>query len=260
VFGLHKWFLDCVTPDGEAVVVYAAKLHWGLLRLGYSAVLAHRGGATTARTRLGRPPVPRPGATGVALDAPRLALRGEWRGAVRSERRELWRGPRGSVTWHCVLPDADVELELAGRALHGRGYVEHLALEVAPWHLPIEELRWGRWHGGGRSLVWIQWAGPHPLRLCLLDGEPVPAQRVGDRGFVLANGAELALAEPRVLRDGELGRTVLTQRLLRLLPLPRAVRAMRETKWLARGELRGRDAAGGGRVAGVALHEVVRWG
>ena len=31
--------------------------------------------------------------------------------------------------------------------------------------MPIRVLRWGRFHAEGRSLVWIQWEGPVPLRL-----------------------------------------------------------------------------------------------
>jgi len=251
VFRLHKWFFDCVTPDGEALVVYAATLRWGLLRLGYSATLWHANGATTSRARLGRPPQPSRRDDGFDLDAERLALRGSWRGAWGPPARELWRSPRGAVTWHCHLPAAEVALAFGGRTLRGRGYVEHLALDIAPWHLPIDELRWGRWHGARSSLVWIQWRGPHPLRLCLLDGAPFECRSIGDDGFELADGRQLRLGAPTVLRDGQLGRTVLRERLLRWLPLPRAVRAMQETKWLARGAFDGDD--------GMALHEVVRW-
>jgi hypothetical protein len=58
-----------------------------------------------------------------------------------------------------------------------------------------------------------------------------------------------------VLRTGELGRTVLANRLLRWLPLPRSVRSLEETKMLAAASLQ--DAAG--TIVGTALHEVVRW-
>jgi len=255
LFRLHKWFLDCATETGEVLIVYAATLRWGLLRLGYSATLHHTAGVTRTTTRLGRPAVPQLDAHGITFADPRLAVRGTWRGARSTQERVLWAGPRGEVRWHDHLPMAQVELEFAGRHLRGTGYVEHLALEVAPWHLPIEELRWGRFHGGGRSLVWIQWSGPVPLRLCLLDGAVVEASPIGDDGFALASGERLRLGPPQVLRDGRLGKTVLAQRLLRLLPLGRSVRAMRETKWLARGVFE--NALG--ELEGTALHEVVRW-
>ncbi|MCA8963334.1 MAG: hypothetical protein H6838_13665 [Planctomycetes bacterium] len=255
MFRLHKWFFDCVTPQGEALVVYVATLRWGIVRLGYSATLSHRGGGTRSRTRIGRAPAPQRLDDGFALTVPRLDLRGTWRGALRSQARELWRSPRGVVTWNCHLPSAEVEVQFAGRRLLGTGYVEHLALEVAPWFLPIDELRWGRWHGGGRSVVWIQWRGPHPLRLCLVDGEPVEAGPVEDEGFDLGDGMQLRLGAGTVLRTGELGRTVLAEHVLRWLPLPRAVKNMQETKWLARGTLIDGDAT----IDGAALHEVVRW-
>lgn len=255
MFRLHKWFFDCITPQGEALVVYVATLRWGIVRLGYSATLHHADGATRSRARIGRPPVPTPRGDGYDLVVPRLDVRGTWRGVMRSQARELWRSPRGAVLWNCHLPSADVDVQFAGRRLQGTGYVEHLALEVAPWFLPIDELRWGRWHGGGRSVVWIQWRGSHPLRLCLLDGMSVEVGPIEDEGFDLGAGRRLRLGSPAVLRDGELGRTVLAERVLRWLPLPRTVKNMQETKWLARGTLVDGHAA----IEGDALHEVVRW-
>ncbi len=255
MFRLHKWFFDCITPQGEALVVYVASLRWGIVRLGYSATLQHGGGVTRSRTRIGRAPAPHRLDDGFELTMPRFELRGTWRGTMRTQPRELWRSPRGVVLWNCHLPTAEVEVQFAGHALHGVGYVEHLALEVAPWFLPIDELRWGRWHGGGRSVVWIQWRGPQPLRLCLLDGEPVEIGPIDDDGFDLGGGRRLQLGTPSVLRSGELGRTVLAERVLRWLPLPRAVKNMQETKWLARGTLVDGHAA----IEGDALHEVVRW-
>jgi hypothetical protein len=253
LFRLHKWYLDCVTADGDVVICYAAALRWGLLHLGHTSLLARRGRSTSS-TRLGRPPAPSIDCSGITFDVPRLRLRGIWRGAPHESERVLWSSPRGQVRWQCHLPMADVELEHAGRALRGTGYVEHLTLEVAPWRLPIQELRWGRFHGEGRSLVWIQWTGDAPLRLCLRDGVEVEAGAIGDAGFDCSAG-RLELANAGVLRHGRLGRTALAHGLLAMLPLPRAVRSMQETKWLADARL----FDGARCCAGSAVHEVVRW-
>ncbi len=160
------------------------------------------------------------------------------------------------MRWHPVLLAAEVELTLRGQLLSGVGYLERLRIDVAPWRLPIEELRWGRFHGAGRSIVWIEWRGASPLRLCLVDGVEVEVGALADEGFEFADGARLELTPRAVLRDGRLGQTVLRERLFRWLPLPRSIRAMHETKWLASGRFTDR---GGVTSAGFAIHEVVRW-
>lgn len=246
-----------MTGEGDAVVVYAATLRWGWLRLGYSATLARSGrdGSMHTTTRLGRPGSPTRSDEGLTFEDPRLGVRGEWIGPRGPGEITLHENAHGRVRWHCHLPRADVTLHHRGRRLHGQGYVEHLALEIAPWHLPIRVLRWGRLHAGSRSLVWIQWEGPHPLRLVLADGAEAAAGPIDDAGFTLADGTRVELGTPAVLRTGELGRTVLANRLLRWLPLPRSVRSLEETKMLAAASLQ--DAAG--TIVGTALHEVVRW-
>lgn len=246
-----------MTGEGDAVVVYAATLRWGWLRLGYSATLARTGhdGSVRTATRLGRPANPTRSEAGLAFEDPRLGVRGEWIGPRGPGEITLHENAHGQVRWHCHLPQAEVELHHGGRRLRGKGYVEHLGLEIAPWHLPIHVLRWGRLHAGSRSLVWIQWEGPHPLRLVLADGVEVAAGPIEDAGFTLADGSRIELGAPAVLRTGELGRTVLANRLLRWLPLPRSVRTLEETKMLAPASLM--DASG--TIAGTALHEVVRW-
>lgn len=254
MFRLHKWYLDCVDARGDVVIVYAATLRWGVVRLTYSAVLGQLGGRAIAATHMRRSMPPTLAGDGIWLADDRLGVAGQWRGPRGMAERTLWQSPHGNVRWHCHLPQADVRLSYRGHQLRGTGYVEHLALDVAPWRLPIDELRWGRFHAGTRSLVWIEWRGRAPLRLCLRDGVPVEIGAVGERGFDLPDGG-LQLAEPTVLRDGQLGKTVLAERLLRWLPLPRSVRTMRETKWLANGSWREGDRV----LAGQAVHEVVRW-
>ena len=144
------------------------------------------------------------------------------------------------VHWDCVQPRARVELRMPdGRTLRGRGYAEVLSLSIAPWRLPIHELRWGRFAGERHGAVWIEWLGPHPLKLVLLDGARVDAM------------PPLRLSDEVVLRSGRIGETA-----LRLLPRRLPGLGLEETKWRSRGEL---ALPGEPPDRGWAIHEVVRW-
>jgi hypothetical protein len=128
-------------------------------------------------------------------------------------------------------------------------------MTVAPWRLPIRELRWGRFLTASDALVWIRWRGARPLLLLDHNGRRLSAGEVGDGG-VRAAGCSLGFGATRVLRDGPLGATV-----LRGVPglrrrLPAAILGARETKWCSRGEL---AAPGSPPRAGWAIHEVVRF-
>lgn len=147
--------------------------------------------------------------------------------------------PRFSVTlipgvqWDCMQPRSRVSL--AG--LQGLGYAEVLTLTIAPWSLPIDELRWGRFASEGHGKVWIEWRGPHPLAQVLVDGK--------------AGEAPLVLDDDAVLRSGRIEETALS-----IIPnlasmLPGRILGLTETKWRSRGTMLGRQ--------GFAIHEVVRW-
>jgi hypothetical protein len=143
-----------------------------------------------------------------------------------------------------------------GTALSGLGYAERLTLSIAPWRLPIEALRWGRWIAaeGGRSLVWIDWRGTHPLTAVFVDGVRQGAATVDDDRVA---AADVIL----VLRD----RRTLHQRALRDVigavgPLARMFPAswldVEDCKWMSVGTLHG---AGGSPETGWAIHEHVRF-
>lgn len=125
---MRKWYLDCVTAEGESVVLYQAQLRWGALAIRYASAL---GGGTTLRATA------EPSVDGdtVAWSAPRLGVEGTWRALAPARRETLFPG----VEWRCVQPRARVSLLFDGRRLSGLGYVEMLTLTVPPWRLPIEE-------------------------------------------------------------------------------------------------------------------------
>jgi hypothetical protein len=202
-FELRKWYLDCVDADGNAAIAYWAKLRWRYINLYYRTVAIN----------------------GVE----RRCTEVSWRQSVSMEasappiRRRLFEGADGIVDWSCEMPRAKARIG----SVRGDGYAELLRMTVPPWKLPIDELRWGRFIGGGKWAVWIEWRGALPQKWAF-----------GDAG-------DVRFDDERVLTDRRIGDAV---PLIKWL-LPRRIRRAREQKWCSRASL--------GDDRGWAIHEVV---
>ena len=243
-FSLRKWYLDCIAEDGELAVAYCAELRWGALALSYASLLQlDDAQGTRVRSTLRACPEPELAGQRLSWVAPALGISGTWDARASAFSAELSEG----VRWECVQPRSQVELRLPdGRMLLGLGYAEILTLTIPPWRLPIRELRWGRFAGAEHGAVWIEWQGPHPVNLVLIDGAPAE----------LSIDGVLRLSESRVLRSGRIGETALS-----IIPdlekvFPGRIVGLEETKWRSRGAL---TLAGAPVENGWAIHEVVRW-
>ncbi len=139
--------------------------------------------------------------------------------------------------------------------MQGLGYVERLEMTIAPWKLPIDELRWGRFLSDSDSLVWIDWKGSHSCRIVLQNGILSSATNIGDGEITLSGNSSLRIAEGDLLRKGALGKTALAiiPGLKRLFPSK--ILNVQECKWRSRAELRCADSCS----SGWAIHEVVKW-
>jgi hypothetical protein len=204
-FELHKRYVDCVDAAGNAAIAYSATLRWGVLRLRYRTIAVN--GAERRCSEL------------------------EWRESVSMEasappiQRRLFESADGIVDWTCEMPRATTRIG----EVCGDGYAEVLHMTVPPWKLPIDELRWGRFHGQGAWAVWIEWKGAMPQR------------------WVFGDEGDVQFDDGRVLTDRRIGDAV---PLLAWL-LPRRIRRAREQKWCSRARL--------GGASGWAIHEVVRF-
>lgn len=260
-FALSKWYLDCVGDDGDVFIAYVAEVRWRALALRYTSTLVQRAGQEPrVDSTLRSAPFPRFIAGTLSWAAPALHVAGRWASLAPPAGDTLFAGGDGTVEWRCQQPRARAEVTFdAAPPIRGLGYTEHLKLTLPPWQLPIDELRWGRFLAEDASLVWLDWRGPHQRQIVLLDtarsaGRTLDHARIDESG-VDAGSVRLTLAEPRVLRQGALGKTALA-----VLPavetlLPVRILATDERKWLARGTLE-RDGA---RSEGWVIHEVVRW-
>jgi hypothetical protein len=203
MFRLSKWYLDLVTPDGAAVICYAARLRWGPLRLRYASVLLDIPGAkpeeaVTVR-RVERPVIDR-GILRWRSDS--LDVQGEWRRQRPAVRETLQRGRAGAVRWSCRMPLATAEVQWGRRRFTGLGYVESLGMTISPTRLPFRTLRWGRHLSPEHWLTWIDWTGEVSGRWIWLDGARQHGATFSDDGTIhLAGGRRLHLRDSRDIRN-----------------------------------------------------------
>ncbi len=254
MFRLKKWYLDCVTPDGNAVVAYWSQLVSGIVHLRHAARLLRHNGTVSEVATLRAGNEPRRSGDGLAWGNRVLGIRGHWQALCPPLEHPLLTTGRGNVIWHCLIPRARARLQLKdGSLLEGLGYIERLDITLPPWQLPIEELRWGRFLSQHSSLVWIEWRGSQPLKIVNLNGAELKESDIADEGVTWRDG-RLDFEPGCILREGKLGATVLGRLPILKLLAPRAAKQIHESKRLQPARLtRGQ----GPMEAGWAIHEVV---
>jgi hypothetical protein len=254
-FYLSKWYLDCVNECGEALIGYWAELGWRHLAVRYASVMLFADGQLDEHHSLRAGPEPQLAGDLLEWSCDALETSGTWVGETRrSVGRVLYHHGQGTIEWWCLQPLADARVRRAGRQINGPGYTERITLTLAPWVLPIDELRWGRAHFPGRSVVWIDWTGPEPARLVLVDAEEVRGVQVTDDS-VSTPRIVVRLSCRRVLREGPIGGTSVGSVPGVRQTLSKAGLLIDEHKWLSSATLADGDVT----LYGSAIHEVVRW-
>lgn len=257
-FSLEKWYVDC-TDDVRTAIVYWTAVRWRGLSITWHSVDVYAPAATTLHHHsLARVAAPaRSGVDGWIRwnsDAIRCSAECE---PLQSPFYARLHSDDGAVDWHCEAAAAHARIDVNGsRPVIGLGYAERLRLTVPPWHLKIDDLRWGRWVAadGTHNMVWIDWRGLHPLTMAFADGMPRHAPVVSDSD-VAAGELSLSLEDRQTLVARELGEIINPIRPLAAV-VPQSLLRAGEVKWRSRG-----IAAGfvGGTCEGWAIHEVVRF-
>ena len=251
-FVLSKWYLDCLTAAGDASIAYTGAVHWGPVRLHYSSLLESTDGNVSLKHSLRPQPPPHVNSGSLHWRSAALELNGEWCPASQELRNTLFASEAGSIDWHCLMPRAQVRL---GRRC-GLGYVEHIHMTVAPWKIPIQTLRWGRFATPSDWIVWIDWQGEFMRRLVYRNGREIAASLLEDDEIRFEDGARLVLDRSFVLREGPLGATALSA-----IPgvrdtFPARLLLVRECKWRSRARL---EHPGRPAVEAWSIHERVTW-
>lgn len=228
---LEKWYADRESGN-EVEIDYLARLQLGPLIVSYSGQV---GRSRRSRVRIGRtgPEMPRVENGRLHWRSAQTGVPQAW-GHAHQRPITLWQDGRNSVVWNPVVLNANT----TGSDLDhsGRGYAEVLTLDIAPWRLGIDRLKWGRFCGERNSLVWIEWEGRIPRKIALLNGEDQVLSEA-NRAEIRTNGAILRIANLKEIIREPLGTGALKALgPLRMFATGKFLSGV-ETKWLATAEL-----------------------
>lgn len=252
-FSLNKWYLDCVTEDGDLAIVYCAELSWRGVRLHLNSTLAGVRGEIHTSTSVSRFHITARDRS-ITADLPKLGVSGTWDAGCDAVERLVYEGEGGALHWNCLQPRSTVRLELPDRTMSGLGYAEQVVLTVPPWKLPLRQLRWGRFVSTNDALAWVDWKGGFEAAFAVQDGEETALDSVRDHEVATAD-ATLRIEQGVELRSGTLASTILPGLPVLQKVLPRRLFSIKEHKSCSRGVLTTR-----GRVStGWVIHEVVDW-
>jgi hypothetical protein len=252
-FKLVKWYMDCVTDEGEVAILYCASLNWRGLSAGISNLLTAHGQVVEAHTSVSGYSLTQT-SNSIQVTCHKLRASGQWKAISEPFEQTIYQDSSGSVLWSCLQPAAQAAVHTATGDFTGLGYAECLILTIAPWHLPLRQLRWGRFVSDHHSLVWIDWQGDHTTRIARLNSAPAQLLTATE-SEVSVEGANLYIGAGMPLRTGPLNQTILPGAPALAKLFPNSVFNIRERKWRSRGTLTTPNGASEGWV----IHEVVDW-
>ena len=100
-FYLKKWFLDCVSEEGEAMIFYAAKLKWHGLVVPYTSWLHHNPVAgTSQRSRFHNIHMPEKNDRSIYWKDSRFQIDGKWDTHVSPIQARLFESDEGYLDWN----------------------------------------------------------------------------------------------------------------------------------------------------------------
>src|SRR5262249_23522954 len=122
---LRKWYLDLVTEDGNAAILYWARLDGFGLAIHYSALLvARRGAAPVTTSSLARIDPPRVEDGSIVWSHGSLEVSGRWPVTGPPLEQTLLASDHGTIDWSLHSTSASACLSIGLDTWKGSGYVE----------------------------------------------------------------------------------------------------------------------------------------
>ncbi len=261
-FHLEKWFLDCVTEEGEVMIFYAAKLKWHRWEVPYTSWLDYSSSSDTLfKSRLRRITIPQRAGELIQWQDDRFGVSGTWDAMTPPLNARLFDSKDGCLDWYCYQPMSRVRLILKDRTVEGKGYAEKLILSVEPWKIPMEELRWGRYCSEQDNIVWIELRGEQQQQWLWYNGEKLRAANIEDGKLMMSDKGLVLELDRGIVLESEKKIFNVVKGLLRFIPgfnrsMPSRFLMSDASKWCSRGVLRKNNNV---VSQGWAIHECVNF-
>lgn len=252
---LEKDYIDLIDDAGNSFIVYWAILKVAGIPVRYAGLIyTNPEGKTLESSRLFV--LDRPNAANqLFFNPPKLSFNVRVEPQDESISCDLFTNKNGKVLhWNCHHPKAWVTLQYEGRTYSGSGYAETMYMPMAPWKIPLDELRWGRFHAPDNTIIWIEWRGAYAQSKLWLNGVLYTDAIIQDDQICFGAGAySLHFEAPVQIRKGKLEKVIERHSWLRLF-FKRSILHSQETKYksVCRFAHNGKTA-----VRGWSLYETV---
>ncbi|WP_053991646.1 hypothetical protein [Mangrovimonas sp. TPBH4] len=261
-FHLNKWFLDFIGNNDETMIFYCAILSWKGFTAHYASCI-HYSTKNNVKVKSHFFNVQTPEIKDhlITWKDDKFKVFGSWSPIGKPLHTRIFEDEDGYLDWNCFQPASSVKLNMNNIILEGKGYVEQLILTTLPWHIPMNDLRWGRFQSFEDTLVWIELRKENRQQWLWLNGEKITDCCIEDdsissteKSFTLKLDRKIELESEKIIFN-------LVQKLLKYLPgfkalMPHQFLMAKSYKWLSNGELKKKD----GTIAkGKAIHEWVNF-
>ena len=261
-FYLNKWFLDVVGDNGETMIFYSAKLSWKGLSVHYASwINAHPESGLNVKSHFLNVQSPEINGRLITWQDSKFKISGSWKAKDEPVHARLFDSDEGYLDWNCLQPCSAVQLKIKDRTITGTGYVEQLILTAPPWHIPMNDLRWGRFHSLHDTIVWIELRKEYKQQWLWLNGEKITNCSIEDHHISAADERFSLKLDRSVVLESEKKIFQVVQKLLRYLPgfsklMPSKFLMADSHKWVSKCEFQKDDNPA---TRGMAIHEWVNF-
>lgn len=262
LFHLNKWFLDFIGENGETMIFYAAHLRFRGLVVQYGSwIHRHPTDGLEVQTHYRGVKLPLRRDALIVWQDKKFKVQGSWEATTEPIQARLFEEEGGYLDWHGFQPASKVSLTINGRVLQGKGYAEQLILTAFPWRIPMDDLRWGRFHSPKDTIVWIELRQAQKQQWLWLNGERMEKVNIEDDQLRIEEKQLLLKLDRSVVLESENKIFHVVEQLLHFIPgfkllVPSSFLMAINQKWLSEGELH----KNGNRIGeGWAIHEWVNF-